>query len=216
MRWSGDQNGFGMIQALMIMTFVSVVLSGAITWNEVLNKSRLDISSRAHLLNLKRSISMAIKSDSSWIVTVSNNVNQSYGGTWCLTGSRGFSCGQVYRGLDVYDAGGGIVYQSLSSGLNGITSQGNLCGPHAASAAFRNYTYPSRDCPYRLNIRWVAMTNEQTPFIAVIADLYIGISGPNFFSFNPSNYDISLGSDPLIQSGTNMWNGNLLYRRALP
>lgn len=204
------QNGFGLIQVLMLVAFISVVIAGAIAWNEVLNKNRVDSADRANLQNLKRTISTAIKTDSSWRATVNQNVSMG-----CLRGGAGANCPNALQEFNLYTSANQLIFATASSQQNGLTRDVMPCGPHAPTAYLRALTYPSIGCPYRIRLRWIKMTNEAFPYVAIIADLLVASVATNLIIFDPTNYGYSLGSLPLVDA-SGKWNPNLLYRRAIP
>jgi hypothetical protein len=119
--------------------------------------------------------------------------------------------------IRVVDGAGNTVYDARD-GRNGITTNGILCGPHGRSAPYNQaaFNYPSRNCPLRYDIRWVAVDGSPQSVVAIFAELKAGvISGQRQTELVFNNYLYSYMLDPGIT-----WNpgaiplpNGVLYRR---
>ena len=225
-RFANITTGFGMVELLVAIVFLSIVLLGVAGLNLHLAKQSVHASELTGLMAFARSLPTFIGDNPSWRRTVALNNSPSMAclrnQPWPNPPVPRLPCVPFQRNqFNLYDAAGNMIYNATNP-ANGVTINGIRCGPNAPPP-FNVFSFSpfaaNRNCPLRYNLEWAAMDSNPYPIVAIIVTLTMGQSGGapvlnRVMNLNNYAFPYLLPSPPnFVLQG--QWPTTLIYRSSI-
>lgn len=187
---SMNNQGFSLVQALVVLGVMSLINLGTITVMQRNNRTNHEINMKTNVLAMRQNIVALIGNQNSWTQTYAVNTNM-----MCSSPSQLYCnpASTAAAPIKLMDPGGNVVVNTLPT--SGFTLQGEPCN---------QYTPAGNDaCPLRVEVFWRAACTSATCSNTVVASgriqaeefvsvrfTYSPSSQDNKYSFNPLNYNL--------------------------